>query len=466
MHDKDFNHEPRGEFRGNFSRDTYDPFRHFSRVLMQQGRVQLDSDWNEQVSIFWHYLRGLAKDLGGEHWAPANGQTKGYKITSSNTKGLQDFQIGEGTYYVQGVRCENENSDLRYTTQYGYPFPDSEEIEVGKRYLVYLDVWERHLTYVEDDYTREVALNGPDTAARSKIVWQAKIKVIDEDVGGFKENYQKFLDELGSLKKPGRGQLRARAKKNKTENEKPCLVTPQANFRGTENQLYRVEIHKEGPAGTATFKWSRENGAVIFPIAAFGDTTVTLEHLGKNRPFDLKVNDWVEIVDDFYALRGKAEPLLQVEFIDHESLEVTLKNMQPLNSSGIMERHPYLRRWDHKTDLNDGDLSVVESKGEGIENWLLIENGVEIQFLEIDGGIEKPIYKTGDYWIIPARIATGDVQWPKEMNNISNELISKALHPHGVQHYYAPIDEMTVDGKGQIAKPKDIRRTLKKAWSK
>ncbi len=70
MHEDDFNKGMRGEFRGDFTRDTFDPFRHFSRVLMQQGRVQLDSDWNEQVSILTHYFRMLGADLMGPHVAP------------------------------------------------------------------------------------------------------------------------------------------------------------------------------------------------------------------------------------------------------------------------------------------------------------------------------------------------------------------------------------------------------------
>ena len=36
---------------GDFSRLTFDPGRGFRSVLMQQGRVLLDSDWNEQVDI-------------------------------------------------------------------------------------------------------------------------------------------------------------------------------------------------------------------------------------------------------------------------------------------------------------------------------------------------------------------------------------------------------------------------------
>ena len=37
--------------KGDFSRDTFDSKKHYSRVLMQQGRVQTDADWNEQQAI-------------------------------------------------------------------------------------------------------------------------------------------------------------------------------------------------------------------------------------------------------------------------------------------------------------------------------------------------------------------------------------------------------------------------------
>ena len=55
---------------GDFTRDTFNPAKQFSRVLMQQGRVTLDADWNEQSSILLHYLRTLARDLIGPYAAP------------------------------------------------------------------------------------------------------------------------------------------------------------------------------------------------------------------------------------------------------------------------------------------------------------------------------------------------------------------------------------------------------------
>ena len=50
--------------KGDFSRQTYKKAKHYSGVLMQQGRVQLDADWNEQQAIARH--RGHMSC--GYHW--------------------------------------------------------------------------------------------------------------------------------------------------------------------------------------------------------------------------------------------------------------------------------------------------------------------------------------------------------------------------------------------------------------
>src|ERR1700730_17119646 len=183
---------------GDYSRDTFDPIKHFSRVLMQQGRVQLDADWNEQASIFLHYLRTLAVDLIGLHGGPAD--NLGFEITPQNQTEppkIRDLTVGPGRYYVDGILCEKEEADPNtlkikviegekrskpsggYFNQPDYPL-DPEKNSADRlpdgALFVYLDVWERDITYIEDDSIREVALGGPDTAGRAKTVWQVKVK--------------------------------------------------------------------------------------------------------------------------------------------------------------------------------------------------------------------------------------------------------------------------------------------------
>jgi hypothetical protein len=149
--------------KGDFSRDTFDPDKHFLRVLQQQGRVQVDADWNEQASIFLHHLRSLALESIGNHGASNDGFQILDKFPAA-TQLKNDFAIRAGRYYVQGILCENPR-DVLLSKLPQYMHPD-EMPAAGGTYLVYLEAWERHVSYIEDDSIREKALNGADTANR------------------------------------------------------------------------------------------------------------------------------------------------------------------------------------------------------------------------------------------------------------------------------------------------------------
>ena len=422
--------------KGDYSKDSYDPAKHFTRVLMQQGRVQLDSDWNEQTSILLHYLQSLARDLIGPHGGPKESPGFAISILVDDTSlNVKDLEIGRGRYYVDGILCETD--DLEATPPLSYfsqPFLPRDRQKPEDKLpdlplLVYLDVWERHICALEDDSIREVALGGPDTAARAKIVWQVKLvklegSTVDLTCANFEETTF-WKDLRNSLQPAERGFLKARAQLPE-DSDNVCIVAPEARYRGAENQLYRVEIHRGGELGNATFVYSRENGAVSFAIKNFSDRRITLENLGRDDRFGLEVGDWVEVVDERYTLRSEPAPLLRVEDIEPTRIEVTLSAPSPIQ--GAVDR-ALLRRWDHQAgvpasgglELQDGAALVRE----GV--WLNLEDGIQIQFQP--GGK----YRAGDYWLIPARTETGDVEWPGLADN------PEALPPHGVEHHYAPL---------------------------
>ena len=56
--------------RGDFSRLTFRPRRHYSSVRLQQGRVQVDADWNEQIDIALHRDEVAIRDLVGPAAVP------------------------------------------------------------------------------------------------------------------------------------------------------------------------------------------------------------------------------------------------------------------------------------------------------------------------------------------------------------------------------------------------------------
>ncbi len=474
----------RGEFKGDFTRDTFDPINQYSRVLMQQGRVQLDADWNEQTSIMLHHLRSLACDLGSEHWGPKQGI--GFEITPLDDG--PDFSISPGHYYVNGILCaaglDDEDKLFRYSTQPHFPVPDSQTIKYfistdSQSLLIYLDVWERHITYLEDDSIRELALGGPDTATRAQVVWQVKavdIAVSTDNTGNnqptidFKQQYSAFLTAISEQRiKPGTGKLCAKVK-DKKEDTDPCLVAPESRYRGAENQLYRVEVHHSsfsttGELQTPTFKWSRENASVTFPLLAIEGEEITLEHLGRDCRYGLEENDWVEIIDDEVVLRGEPGLLVQVVDVSREELKITVQSETALPSyleQEFQTKNVLIRRWDQKKTVKEGrdGIVIVESNSPAEEHWIDLEDGIQIQFKgnDVDAAgnqQQQAIYQTGDYWLIPARTATADVEWPKDSNGQA-----KAKLPHGVIHHYAPLAIINlVDGSVT-----DLRRILKQLW--
>jgi hypothetical protein len=427
---------------------------------MQQGRVQLDADWNEQAAILLHHLRTLAADLIGRHAGPVD--VLGFEITPGEG---YNFNIGVGRYYVDGILCENDllvDTGLPWEKQPGYPFPDSATLEEKCIYLIYLDVWERHITSVEDDGIREVALGGSDTTTRAKVVWQVKAQELDRARNC--ENIEPSWITLVKQWQPAnRGQLKAKARADEQEGNNatdPGIVSKEPNYSGTENHLYRVEIHQRGSIGKATFKWSRDNGTAAFPIRSLVNNRAALEHLGQNSRLSLRIGEWVEIVDDDYVLQGRAEPLLKVEKIDPVNMEVTLSEAPATNVGRNPFKHPLLRRWDHEIGeptegrpepAADGTLILKE------DHWIELEDGIQVLFEGVQAG-QGHHYRTGDYWLIPARTVTGDVEWPKATDG-QDPPVPAAVTPHGITHHYAPLAIIKVGSKG-IVRRYDCRRVF------
>jgi hypothetical protein len=444
--------------KGDFSRWTFDAAKHYSRVLSLQGRVFLDADFNEAQELGLQHLRKLTADLLGPHAGPGTA----FEINATATPSA-DFVIRGGRYYVNGIVCEND-ADVNYLSLTPTPDPIA-----GGAYVVYLDVWERFVTFIEDeDLTpadlqqsiREVALGGPDTAARSEVVWQVKLLKFGAVAAPPKNDdasYQAFLRELTAqnILRPeaSKGTLKARARKPKAADQ-PCPTSPDSQYRGPENQLYRVEIHNPGvfpavqnPAATSkpSFKWSRENGSVVFSIRTLEGSTVTLETLGRDERLGLKAGDLVEVVDDTYVLENRAEPLRTVKSIDPETFLVELDAPPVSNVGTVSTEHPILRRWEGYADVSRNPDPLTDG-------YLALEQGVEVYFGDGD-------YRTGDYWITPARVATGDVEWPGPPDDPQLE------PPQGISHAYAPLAFISVAAGGPVTVSSSMRRTINRLWS-
>jgi hypothetical protein len=707
--------------RGDYTRFTHKPFKHYTGVLKQQGRVDLDAESIEADEIAAHLRQTQTQDVIGLCGFPETGG--GFGISSTQPRLMHggidadlikdvDLTISAGRGYVDGILCESEAefvpiskvltdsgtqvhrakvptlivdgrelqrgqwveistvgflvqpriaritrvdvrnlilefdvdisefgdkpSQLRrvttYTTQPDYPNPTGLDLEdldpnESRTDLVYLDVWQRHITAIEDPNILEVALGGPDTTTRVKTVWQVKVlkgvrAAIWEDIGpavrvaamaaindklfaairdnrlwwrdpvGFEVNWERIGDaidgadevvamaainnklfaatrdkrlwwrdpvdiedviweEIGSaIDQVGADEVVAMAAINdklfaatrdnrlwwrdavgfedviweeighannvvamaainnklfaasrnnrlwwrdpvgfevnwehigdaidgadevvamaaindklfaasrnnrlwwrdavdievncedeitgwppstsggrlSTEvvptpaAEDPCLLAPGGGYRGLENRLYRVEIHRGGELGEATFKWSRDNGSVVFPIEEFvSDRKVKVRRVGQDQVLRLRTDDWVEILDDDIEYRQDhtqegeiAGTMAQiVSPIDEENRLLTLDRDIPASIYSVA-RHARIRRWDQTQNVDDEGL-ITTATGP-----ISLEDGIQARF-------SGDNFKVGDCWDFAARTATGDV-----------ERLTDAP-PRGIKHHY------------------------------
>lgn len=452
--------------QGDFSRLTFNARKHYRSVHMQQGRVQLDADWNEQIDIVNHYLEAQLRDIFGESGARA--ATAGFQIIAidraqqssadsphepdlpntyqERTSPLQDLLIKRGNYYVDGMLCENEQDSL-FSQQPYYPGAQI-PTTLSRWSIVYLDVWQRHVSALEDSSLREIALGGPETTTRTQLIWQVKWLPIvhqqsDEFLFGGNATYEEVIELPEWHEVLHRQSRKAR-----------LIARHVSNSSILDNQLYRVEIHHIHNH-KATFKWSRENGSIVFGVEkilsyekeehGLAQSVITLSNSGQDLT-RLQKGDWVEFVCDDVTLHGHTLPLYQVIRVSERAQgHVTLigRYTQALEKLAQTHAEPLLiRRWDHAQTSTSGQDSGTYPVTEN--TWIDLERGIQVFFSP--GGT----YNVGDYWLIPSRTFSNDIEWPREANH------PLALPPHGVNHHFCPL--ALIHLHRDVIVTKDLRR--------
>ena len=482
--------------KGDYTRFTFEKEKHYNAVRMQQGRVQMDADWNEHIDIQAYLSRTETIDVIGRCGVPKG--ESGFKIDVLNPAagGRGDaLTIGAGRIYVDGILCElaavsqlnlleaegsvtdaslgelsvwvvAEGPKLKpqqwvrikggahdgmvaqilvleqgpatdprirvsfstvsvpaassgsltvralitYHTQPDYPAPPT--LDAGN-YLAYLDVWERHITALDDPEIREVALGGPDTATRTQTVWQMKLEPVTGDSPEC-EDFHDWRPDAGTAL----GTLAARAQPG-GDDTNPCIIPPAAGYRRLENQLYRVEIHDDGSiSGTPTFKWSRDNGSVVARLTDSDSTRLVVSHPRTDAVTRFATDDWLEVLDEGMVLHGEPGVFVKLGEINGNELAIAENpSGASLPTSGMV------RRWE------GGEPIAIDAS-----RWQILESGVEVHFANGQ-------FHTGDYWTIPARTITHNVEWPSDPS--SGEPLYQMAQ--GIIHHYCPLALINYD---------------------
>ena len=419
-----------------------------------------------------------------------------------------DLRIGAGRYYVDGVLCEGLEP-VSFTAQ-----PETPETPMPQpagrdpeHHVFYLDVWERAVSAVEDPELREIALGGPDTATRSRVMAQVKslpLPVRSERLTA-REVYEIWPRLIA--RELARGRMAA-------TRQRPA--TPRL-----ENRLYRVEVHDEGDgrevavermesvpgglaltlaewdggwrtgqvveisgpdAGTpetpgsvgrvtgadpgarsltlalegkdrpaaplrlrriATLKWSRDNASIVYPLSRLDAETGEVTLAASPTGVQGLEEGTWVEVIDTAIASGPAAEPLW-KVASVRSTEGKVRLAGPLTGAAAKPGDPaFLRRWDQEGRPLTSWGVLPAFPG----RWLDLEAGIQVRF-DYDGP-----YRTGDYWGLSARGLSQDIQWPR-----NPEGLPRPQRPHGVEHRCGPLALLTYEPEGY--RLLDLRRTF------
>jgi hypothetical protein len=507
--------------KGDFTRQTFDPRRHFTTVRMQQGRVQLDADWNEEADLRLYRDETEATDVIGRCGGPLDAAAFGVVLDLTaldpaeqtylagldpayNAIGAGDFVLSPGRYYVDGILCENEHP-VPYTRQPDLPGLSAIDVSAQGFTIVYLDVWQRHLTYLDEALLRETALGGPDTATRTKTIWQVRTVFAGTNAITCADEPQAYLDATAG----STGLLSARAKRE-AQTPDPCIVPESAGYRGLENQLYRVEIHDPGEAYDlsagpgdvsitiaapdqivytgAAGPWTVGRAVEVFrsaagsdPMEGFVATIVARDTGTKTLTLNTSLPDIqaadlprVRPVDSTFTWsRDNGSVVTLVSAVSNN--ELTVASVGPDENLGFAPGQ-WVEVIDEVTELDGrpGFLTVVDDvdpatrivtlraappafggrilklrRWDGVGAVKRHPSGGAEPFIELENGVEVSFsdgtYETGDYWLIPARTATSDEHSGTiEWPTENDEPVAQP--PRGIVHHYCRLAVLEADG--------------------
>ena len=394
--------------KGDFSRFSFDSKKHYRAVLMQQGRLQLDSDWNEQVQIIEHRYNAFFQSMMGRSGTPKNmemklepnipsgsdnGASRSLKLpglqSEMETK-FKNYRLTEGVYYIDGLLIENENPLVL----------DAPERATGK-YFYYMDAWTREVGAAEDDALIDPGV-GLETTARLKTEWKIRYQPLDDKILSKLEKFKtgEWPDKIDSG-----NWWRALSRGTLTLNALDVNID--------DNRLYRVEVH--GDSGVdALFKWSTDNASVCAGVTADDGDTYKLTGGGENITEAFKGAAWIEL-----CAPGETGILLDMSKSENRFENGILTLNKDCPKEFLNMKKALIRRWDGVFPEAGGNNSLAR------------ELGIAVSY---NAG---EFYRSGDYWLILIRDG-----------KIENWNANTPKTPDGVEHHFAALGIINYSSAG------------------
>jgi hypothetical protein len=400
------------------ARVSYDERQQYRSVVMQQGRVTLEADWNEAQVIAGEETRAEALDFVGPAGTPDNG----YAV-SFGAPGF-DFNAGPGTMYTGGIRSSLPEA-VQYSQQSDWldtaidpdwvPLPTQSP---GNEY-VYLLLREQEVSAVEDSDLKDVALGGPDTAQRTRLIQHiVRLATDGKDCpAGLASATARWAAE-GLTFNPATMRLHSLASllvgfTNNGGTPTPCDPTAQGGYLGADNQLIRVQIARAIPGrgpepASGQLLWGYDDASFLYRVDVADPQTLKLQSAPVDASHWPNAGQAVEVLMACATLANGEFVAAPSGFVttsaayDPDKLTLSLQGALPAvyGDGNPDDPHPpqvFLRVWQEVLPFTAS--TPVPLDGTGLQVTLQTDNN-------------SPFH-AGDFWMFAVRPATPKQVYPE-----------------------------------------------------
>jgi len=390
-----------------------------------------DSDWNELSTLSRDRLAQALYDVIGR----GTPRERGVVVSKLNLDGSTRHELRWGHAYVEGHMAELRPSDgadpsmlaFEYDKQADFP---SAPVPAGDHTL-YLDVWERTVTALEDDDLMDAGLHGADTCTRTQTMAQVKWCQTTVDPENPAQNWP--IGQAGLS-------LEIRTGSTSLDPCDPC-ADEMSLQDDVGNYLFRVELHSvvfdaTGQAQQLQLKWSSENGSEQAKVG--------------EEPDGFKHQNWAY---EFFSGPGD-------EFASEKHLGRHFDTASSPRTGELTDGYPntvpagyeLVRRWDGYCALvRDGSNWKLDTTIDGVDRGTALSTStaatdhghvaegasITLQLDTMTVAIdlaENPLL-AGDFWQAPVRQAS---------HSAGSVLLDNAL-PDGIQHHYMCLGDLIGD---------------------
>ena len=419
------------------ARISYDEKQQYRSVVMQQGRVTLEADWNEAQQIAGEETREHALDFVG----PAGTPDDGYAVTFPAGLPAFDFQVGAGTMYVGGERVALA-APLQYSVQSEWldnaidpafkPLPGKAP---GNEYIGLL-LREQEISAVEDSDLKDVALGGPDTAQRTRLIQHVeRIATSGTDCPSALAETTKDWAAAGLIFDPATMRLNSTASlfvdfPTAGGPITPCDPAAQSGYLGADNQLIRVQISSvDSVTGAVKLLWGFDDASFLYRVDVMDPQTLHLQSAPVDAEHQPQAGQAVEILmsaaklsnGEYVAAPSGFVETLAASSYDPAKQILTLPAALPAvyGDGNASHAHPprvFLRAWKQELGFTAGTALPLGDTGLTVT-------------LQTSGS--TPL-RVGDYWMFAVRPGTPQQVYPERYH-------AGFQPPEGPREWFCPL---------------------------